>query len=101
MFWRRWTIEYLSTLQERQKWLYPQRNLRKGDLVLVKYDNSPRNQWPLGLIINAYPGKDGRVRSVQVKTRAGIYDRPTDKLCLLEGEDIGQKSQPLPGVQLQ
>ena len=86
IFWKRWLTEYLPTLQERQKWLHPKRNLRVGDLVLVRHDNTPRPRWPLGLIVNTYPGSDGLVRSVQVKTQSGVYDRPADKICLLEGE---------------
>ena len=84
VFWTRWLKEYLPLLQHRQKWLHPKRNLQVGDLVLVRYENTPRGKWPLGLIVATHPGKDGRVRSVQVKTQAGVYDRPTTKICLLE-----------------
>ena len=62
----------------------PQRNLQVGDLVLVHYENTPSGKWPLGLILATYPGEDGRVRSVQVKTQVAVYDRPTNKICLLE-----------------
>ena len=85
VFWKRWLSEYLPVLQERQKWLSPRRNLQKGDLVLVRFENTPRAQWPLGLVIKTYPGTDGRVRSVQIKTQTGVYDRPVVKICLLEG----------------
>ncbi|KAK3731436.1 hypothetical protein QZH41_013623, partial [Actinostola sp. cb2023] len=80
IFWKRWRSEYLPTLQERQKWLCPKRNFQVGDLVLVKHDNSPRPRWPLGLIVDTYPGSDGLVRSVQVKTQSGVYVRPVDKI---------------------
>ena len=86
VFWKRWVSEYLPTLQVRQKWLCPKRNLKVGDLVLVKHDTTARLRWPLGLIVNTYPGSDGLVRSVQVKTQSGLYDRPVDKICLLEGD---------------
>lgn len=85
IFWKRWLAEYLPALQERQKWLVPKRNLQKGDLVMILYENTPRQQWPLGLIVHTHPGSDGYVRSVSVKTQSGIYDRPVDKICLLEG----------------
>nr|XP_055049230.1 uncharacterized protein LOC129434322 isoform X1 [Misgurnus anguillicaudatus] len=84
IFWSRWLKEYLPALQQRQKWFQPKRNLQKGDLVLVLYENTPRNHWPLGLITQVYPGADGLVRTVEVKTQAGIYNRPVDKICLLE-----------------
>ena len=86
VFWKRWLTEYLPTLQVRQKWLRRKRNLKVGDLVLVKHDNTARPRWPLGLILTTYPGSDGLVRSVQVKTQSGVYDRPVNKICLLEGE---------------
>lgn len=86
VFWKRWLSEYLPTLQVRQKWLRPKRNLKVGDLVLMKHDNTARPRWPLGLVVNTYPGSDGLVRSVQVKTQSGVYDRPVDKICLLEGD---------------
>ena len=87
VFWKRWLAEYLPCLQERQKWLTSRENLKVGDLVLLLNENFPRSHWPLGLITNTYPSPDGIVRSVQVKTQSGIYDRPITKLCLLEGSD--------------
>ncbi|XP_038059675.1 uncharacterized protein LOC119730725 [Patiria miniata] len=86
VFWIRWFKEYLPSLQQRQKWLHPQRNLQVGDLVLIRHESIPRSKWPLGLMVATHPGKDGYVRSVRVKTQAGVYVRPTDKICLLEAE---------------
>ena len=51
IFWKRWITEYIPCLQERQKWLKPQRNLQVGDLVLVNQGMLPRNQWPLGIVV--------------------------------------------------
>ena len=84
IFWKRWLREYLPSLQVRQKWLTPKRNLRVGDIVLMCSD-TPRYQWPLGIIVDTYPGRDGYVRSVKVKTNSGVFDRPVTKICLLEG----------------
>ncbi|XP_077986278.1 uncharacterized protein LOC144440773 [Glandiceps talaboti] len=39
LFWKRWTKEYLPALQERQKWLKVKKNLKIGDIVLVKDEN--------------------------------------------------------------
>ena len=71
VFWSRWLKEYLPALQERQKWLHPQRNLQVGDLVLILHDNTPRNSRPLGLVTRTYPGADGLVRTVQLRTAPG------------------------------
>ena len=84
LFWRRWTREYLPSLQGRQKWLYPKKNLAQGDIVLMVDENSPRNLWPLARVLEVYPSKDGMVRTVKIRTRGGILVRPIDKLCLLE-----------------
>jgi hypothetical protein len=83
-FWARWLKEYLPIIQHRQKWLKPQRSFACGDIVLLYDETTPRNQWPLGRIIEVDKGRDGNVRSATVKTSAGTYKRPVSKLCLLE-----------------
>lgn len=88
VFWRRWSREYLPTLQLRQKWHEPVKNLEVGDIVVLVDDKLPRNVWQLGRVIEVYPGTDGLVRSVKVttKTTGGTCAliRPVHKLCLLE-----------------
>ena len=88
LFWRRWTREYLPQLQARQKWLQPRRNTQVGDLVLVVSETTPRNEWPLGKVVETIPGRDGLVRQVRVKTKTNILLRPVDKLCLLLEADL-------------
>lgn len=83
LFWKRWTNEYLPLMQERSKWLKPQRNFTKDDLVLIMDDTAPRNSWLLGRIIETLPGSKGLVRSVRVRTKTNILERPVSKLCLL------------------
>ena len=51
IFWKRWLREYLPLLQERQKWLYPQRNFQVGDIVLLVEPTLPRNSWRMGKVI--------------------------------------------------
>lgn len=43
VFWKRWMKEYLSTLQQRQKWLDENRNIAVDDVVLI-VDDMPRNK---------------------------------------------------------
>ncbi|XP_072043045.1 uncharacterized protein [Amphiura filiformis] len=88
LFWRRWTREYLPQLQERQKWLRPNRNAEVGDIVLVINESTPRNMWPLGKVVETWPNRDGFIRRVRVKTKNSILTRPVDKLCLLLEADI-------------
>ncbi|XP_041675346.1 uncharacterized protein LOC121530393 [Drosophila eugracilis] len=63
----RWKEEYLKELQ-RNKWRAPTRNLRVEDMVVIKEDNLPSNEWRLGRIDAVYPGSDGHVRVIDIRT---------------------------------
>ena len=82
-FWKRWRIEYLTSLQRRNKWVNPQPNLQINDVVIVHDNNLPSTQWLLGKVIQLHPGDDGKVRVVQIKTKNGILKRPVQKLSRL------------------
>ena len=84
-FWKRWLKEHIPELQRQQKWLRPVRNVTVGDLVLVVDETSPRDSWPLGLVDETKIGRDGLVRSAEIRCRTGQYVRPITKLVLLEG----------------
>ena len=58
----------LSNLQTKRKWYSPKRNLREGDVVLVKR-HSGRNEWRLGLITKLHSSNDGYVRHVHLKVQ--------------------------------
>ena len=83
-FWERWLHEYLPSLTVRPKWRRESRDIVEGDLVLVMTDNLPCGRWPLARVTHVVRGDDGRVRSAEIKTKAGVYVRPVTKLCLLE-----------------
>ena len=44
IFWWRWRKKYVQTLQEREKWNNPRRNLQRGDLVLIADDRVPNQE---------------------------------------------------------
>ena len=67
-FWRRFTKEYLPSLTERKKWKEKKQSLKDGDVVLVAEPNQPRGVWPLSRIVSTYPGRDGLVGAVTVRT---------------------------------
>ena len=80
-----WLKEYLPALQERQKRHRPRRNAEVADLVLLVDERVPRGRWRLGRVIKATPGRDGLVRTVEVKTRPTTsLVRPIQKFNLLE-----------------
>ncbi len=87
-FWSRWKREYLSTLQCRRKWKDALPNLEVGDLVLLRCKESPRNNWPIGLISKTIKGSDGKVRRVEVSTAKNnsrqTYERPVSEVVLLK-----------------
>ena len=87
LFWRRWTREYLPALQQHRKWIDPSPNLKVNDVVIVADETMPRNVWPIGRVLAVFPGSDGLVRSVRVKTATSTVTRPVSKLCLLETVD--------------
>ena len=60
----------------RNKWYRVRENLQIGDLVLELVANHKRGKWK-------YPGQDGLVRKVRIKTKDGEFDRPIHRLCLL------------------
>lgn len=85
-YWKRWRLEYLNSLQVRQKWLTNSDNVKPGIIVLIHQDDVPALRWPLGIIHEVYPGKDGRVRVALVKTASGTFKRPIVKLCPLPSQ---------------
>ncbi|CAG7723611.1 unnamed protein product [Allacma fusca] len=82
-FWRRWSSEYRSRLQQRPKWWAAQPNLKTGDLVLIKEDQKTPLLWRLARVDNVHPGEDGLVRVVTVRTSDGLFKRAVNKLCPL------------------
>ena len=57
--WSRWLKEYLPTLDTHPKWTEVVKDLKEGDVVLVLDAKLPQGQWPLGRILETYPGQDG------------------------------------------
>jgi hypothetical protein len=49
-FWRRWSNEYLHTLQIRHKWSTNKSNIKIDDLVLIR-EHLPPLEWRLGRVV--------------------------------------------------
>ncbi|CAB0011196.1 unnamed protein product, partial [Nesidiocoris tenuis] len=81
-FWKRWSREYLATLQTRPKWLQRKENVQIGDLVLLKEDSPPLH-WKTARIIDVHPGRDNIVRVATVQTGRSSFKRPVVKLVPL------------------
>ncbi|KAL0822298.1 hypothetical protein ABMA28_004406 [Loxostege sticticalis] len=81
-FWRRWVTEYLPTLAPRRV-RGTDVAVKVGDPVLIGDGELPRGTWPRGVIAALYPGRDGVVRVVDVRTPGGILKRPLKKIVPL------------------
>lgn len=104
-FWVRWKREFLHTLQLRQKWMRPRRNLQQGDVVIISNDNLPRNMWQIARVEEAYGDPDGYVRKAKLAVGDATLDdkgrrvkhisyleRPVQKLVLLVPSNDGEDS---------
>ena len=81
--WKRWTRDVFPTLVPRKKCHVENRNT-------VADMNAVRGKWAVGRVTKVYPGADGRVRNVTVKTATGEYSRPVTKIAVIhpaEGDD--------------
>lgn len=101
VFWSRWRKEYLQSLQTRQKWSLPSRNIEVNDIVIVKDNDVPRNEWPLARVVDVVKDDDKLVRKVKValsapiddngkrKGKVTILERPIHKvIVLVENQDM-------------
>lgn len=86
IFWRRWSQEYLSSLQQREKWNTPTKPIKLGSVVVIKDQNAHPLSWPLGIVEEVYPGKDSIIRTCKVRTASGSYVRPVIRLAPLPSQ---------------
>lgn len=82
-FWKRWSLEYITQLQQKVKWAKGHRNICVGDLVIIREDNLQVLKCKMGRIIDTYPGVDGVVRVVSIKTSSGTLKRAVTRVCPL------------------
>jgi hypothetical protein len=80
--WKRFQKEAIPRLNVVTKWLKEQDNLEEGDVVVV-LDSEDVGKFPLGLVIQTYPGPDGKVRIVLVRINGRETRRHAAKLMLL------------------
>ncbi|GFV37143.1 hypothetical protein TNCV_1720651 [Trichonephila clavipes] len=67
-FWKKWSSEFISSLQPRKKWQDAQPNLKEDDIVLIK-EEGPPGTWPMARVLQVHPGNDGLVRVATVKPK--------------------------------
>lgn len=67
-------------------------------MVLIKNESLKRLNWPLGIIEEVFPGKDGKIRLVKLRTTYGTPMRSIQRLFHTEmqestDEDIAVKDK--------
>ena len=72
-------------MQERKKWDTVRSNLGVGDVVLLVDEDAKRCKWPMGRVVEVFPGDDGLVRKLSVKTSTSSapLSRSVAKVVLL------------------
>ena len=83
-FWKRWKLEYLTSLREFHKTTGNNtQQVRIGDVVLV-HDDVPRINWQLAVIEDVVRGSDGLIRAAYIRTKNVRTNRPIARLYPLE-----------------
>ena len=82
-FWKRWSAEYLQSLQARNKWTHQRPQPRIGDLCIVKSELTSPARWPLARVTKLHTGPDGLTRVVTIKTARSELIRPICKLVFI------------------
>ena len=86
-FWSRWQCEYCLVQQKHQKWNRVSPNSQGDDIILIRDESCPRNQWPLAKVTEVCPIQDGLVPKVRLLTthsgKRKSLDRPIHKLILV------------------
>jgi hypothetical protein len=72
-FWKKWMDQVLQGQVLAQKWRKHHLDAQVGDVVLVKNETAAGMEFQRGRVVEAIPGEDGHVRSVQVEYK--------NKLC--------------------
>ena len=83
-FWKQWSKDVFPLLLPRKKWNVEKRNVKVDDFVIVSDNNVVRGKWIIGRIIEVYPGQDGKVRNVRVRTPSGDYSLPVTKIVVIQ-----------------
>ena len=82
-FWDIWSSDYIRNMPACQGDT-ERGHLSIGSVVLVREGCYSRMQWPIGVITRVYPGRDGIIRAVEVRTANGTYVRSIQLLHDLE-----------------
>ena len=99
IFWEIWSNDYTRNLPP---WRGAQGkcDLQEGSAVLLQDDQQPQLRWPLGVIAQLFPGPDGVVRTVEVKTSSGklVHSIPRNRDLEILSGSVDDIPDPMPSV---
>lgn len=58
------------------------------DVVIIADENSKRNAWKKGIVVDLHRSIDGEARSAVVRTVSGLVKRPIVKLAKLDVKKV-------------
>jgi hypothetical protein len=73
---KRFRFEYLSQLVQWPGTRGTHQDIQVGDVVLIESEGKGRTFWPMARVMEAYPGRNGYVRVVRLKTAVWEMVRP-------------------------
>lgn len=79
-FWKVWATDVLPHLVPRKKWHAERQNVAANDIVIVADTNAVHGTWKVRRILQVFPGEDGLVQNMHVKTASGTYTRPATNI---------------------
>ena len=88
----------MAALRERHK-LNPKEKpkININDMVIIERDEKNRGKWKIGIIENIFVGTGNTIRSVRIRTRKGIIERPVQLLYPMDlqcdSKTINSKTQ--------
>ena len=85
-FWKKWFAQVFSHLVPCQKWRTEHRDVKKGDVVLLREDNVVQDSYKLARVKQTLPGVDGRVRRVILEYKNVKSGVPIDQMRFRETE---------------
>jgi hypothetical protein len=81
---KRFRSEYLSQLIQQPGKGLTHRDIQVGNIVLIEGKGRGRTFWSMAMVMQVYPGRDGCVRVVRLKTTLGEMTRPVQQVYPLE-----------------
>ena len=91
-FWNRWTRDFFPSLLIKQKWHTCKRDVKVGDIVLIQDSNQVRGKWKLGRVVTANPGRDGKVRKVEIQYKNPVLN---EKVQIYKGRGYVTVERPV------